>query len=180
MLVISDCLNHFMAWDKIFQYCTCPAGRVNCNFHLSCKHMHMSFKSVCNKEHKGVIWLPRVILPKALVLQDKCFGKNYSSFLDFTGNYERTSGIFVPCLMVLVLKFRTQVACPKQRRPRSNCFYKSLIRVFQVCHSDKSCVNLGPDNPHLLWEQKVKSVWNLRTFTKPETLLQNLRDEAIR
>ena len=40
---------------KIFQYCTCPAGRVTCNFHLSCKHMHLSFKSVCNKEHKGVI-----------------------------------------------------------------------------------------------------------------------------
>ena len=38
----------------------------------------------------------RVILPKALVLQDECFGKNYSSFLDFTRNYKRTSGIFVP------------------------------------------------------------------------------------
>ena len=25
------------------------------NFHLSPKHMHLSFKSVCNKEHKGVI-----------------------------------------------------------------------------------------------------------------------------
>ena len=40
---------------KIFQYCTCPAGHVTYNFHLSCKHMHLSFKSVCNKEHKGVI-----------------------------------------------------------------------------------------------------------------------------
>ena len=41
---------------KIFQYCTCPAGRVTYNFHSSCKHnvMHLSFKSVCNKEHKGV------------------------------------------------------------------------------------------------------------------------------
>ena len=36
---------------KIFQYCTCPAGRVTYNFHSSCKHMHLSFKSVCNKEH---------------------------------------------------------------------------------------------------------------------------------
>ena len=35
------------------------------------------------------------MLPKALVLQDKCFGKNYWSFLDFTRNNERTSGIFV-------------------------------------------------------------------------------------
>ena len=37
---------------NIFQYCTCPAGRVTYNFHSSCKHMHLSFKSVCNKEHK--------------------------------------------------------------------------------------------------------------------------------
>ena len=40
---------------KIFQYCTCPAGRVTYNFHLSCKHMHLSFKSVYNKENKGAI-----------------------------------------------------------------------------------------------------------------------------
>ena len=40
---------------KIFQYYTCPAGRVRGNFHSSCKHMHLSFKSICNKEHKGVI-----------------------------------------------------------------------------------------------------------------------------
>ena len=40
---------------KIFQYCTCPAGLVTYNFHLSCKHMHLSFEIVCNKEHKGVI-----------------------------------------------------------------------------------------------------------------------------
>ena len=52
---------------KIFQYCTCPAGLVTYSFYLSCKHMHLSFKSVCNKEHKGVI----------------C---NYLSILDFTLN----------------------------------------------------------------------------------------------
>ena len=40
---------------KIFQYCTCPAGRVTFNFHSSFKHMHLSFKMVCNKEDKGVI-----------------------------------------------------------------------------------------------------------------------------
>ena len=40
---------------KIFKYCTCPAGRVTYNFHSSCKHMHMSIKSVCNKEHKWAI-----------------------------------------------------------------------------------------------------------------------------
>ena len=53
------CINRFnvdlLQGTKIFQYCTCPAGRVTYNFHSSCKHMLMSFKSVCNKEHKGVI-----------------------------------------------------------------------------------------------------------------------------
>ena len=53
-------------------------------FSLVLQTKHLSFKGVCNKEHKGVI-------------QDECFMKNYSSFLDFTGNYERMSGIFVPC-----------------------------------------------------------------------------------
>ena len=74
----------FVQRTKYFNIGTCPARQVTYNFHSSCKHMHLSFKSVCNKEHKGVIWLPRVILPKALVLQDECFGKNYSSYLDFT------------------------------------------------------------------------------------------------
>ena len=44
-----------MQGTKIFQYCTCPAGSVAYNFHSPCKHMPVSFKSVCNKEHKGVI-----------------------------------------------------------------------------------------------------------------------------
>ena len=30
-------------------------GRVTYSFHSSCKHMHLSFKSICNKDHKGVI-----------------------------------------------------------------------------------------------------------------------------
>ena len=38
----------------------------------------------------------RFFIPKAFVQQDECFGKNYLSFLDFTHNYEQTSGIFVP------------------------------------------------------------------------------------
>ena len=38
-------------------------------------------------------------LPKALVLQDECFGKNYLSFLDFTRNYEQTSGILPPAML---------------------------------------------------------------------------------
>ena len=40
---------------KIFQYSSCPAGRVTYNFHSPCKHMHSSFKTICYKEHKGVI-----------------------------------------------------------------------------------------------------------------------------
>ena len=60
--------------------------------------MHLSIKSVSNKNIRElyVKWLPRVILPIAFVLQDECYGKNYLFFLDFTRNYERTSGIFVP------------------------------------------------------------------------------------
>ena len=42
----------YMQGTKIFKYCTCPAGRVTYNFHSSCKHMHMSVKSVCNNEPK--------------------------------------------------------------------------------------------------------------------------------
>ena len=75
---------------KIFKYCTCPAGRVIYNFHLHCKHMSLSFKSVCNKEHKGVICN---MTSSSNSFQS--FGKNYLSFLDFTRNYVRTSGIFI-------------------------------------------------------------------------------------
>ena len=37
------------------KYCTCPAGWVTYNFHSPCNYMHLSFKSICNKERKGVI-----------------------------------------------------------------------------------------------------------------------------
>ena len=40
---------------KIFQYWACPAGRVTYIIHSSCKHMHLSFKNVFNKEHKEAI-----------------------------------------------------------------------------------------------------------------------------
>ena len=60
--------------------------------------MHLSFKSVGNKEHKGVICnmtsssnFFQSTHPVGQVLE-----KNYSSFLDLTRNHERTSGIFVP------------------------------------------------------------------------------------
>ena len=42
---------HVSQGTKKIQYRTCPAGLVTYNFHSSCKHMHLSFKSICNKEH---------------------------------------------------------------------------------------------------------------------------------
>ena len=84
---------------KIFQHCTCPAGRVTYNFHSSSNTWTCLLKvyAIKNIREWYAIWLPWVILPKALVLQDECFWENYSSVLDFTRNYKRTSGIFVPC-----------------------------------------------------------------------------------
>ena len=38
--------------------------------------------------------------PSSNSSQDECFGKNYSSFLDFTRNYKRTSGFFVPWIVL--------------------------------------------------------------------------------
>ena len=77
---------------------SCPTARVTYNFHSSCKHIHLSFKSLCNKEYKGVICN---MTSSRYSFQSTCptgrvLGKYYSSFLDFTRNYERTSGIFVP------------------------------------------------------------------------------------
>ena len=85
---------------KKIQYCTCPARRVTYSFHSSCKHVHLSFKSVCNKEHKGVIWNLTSSSNSSQSTRPtwRVLGKNYLSFLDFTRNYERTSGIFVPWL----------------------------------------------------------------------------------
>ena len=84
---------------KIFQYCTCLAGPVTYNIHSSCKHMHLSFKSVCNKEHKGVIcnMSSSSYSSQSTRHTGRVLGKNYSPFLDFTRNHERTSEIFVPC-----------------------------------------------------------------------------------
>ena len=45
---------------KIFQFCTCPAGRATYNFHLSCKRMHSPLKMYAKKKMGGggggVIW----------------------------------------------------------------------------------------------------------------------------
>ena len=66
---------------------------LNIACHTSCKHMHLSFKNVCNKEHKGVICN---MTSSSNSFQSTCptgevFGKNYLSFLDFTSNYEQKS-----------------------------------------------------------------------------------------
>ena len=69
---------------------------------------------------------------------------------------------------VNVLKFQPLVTCQysldKQGRPRSDWFWRSLIRVFPVCYSDKYFVNSSPENQHFMLDQKEKSVWNFRTF----------------
>ena len=52
----------------------------------------------------------------------------------------------------------------KQSRPWSYCFQKQSDQGL-FCYSDKYFVNFSTDNPHLLWEQKVKSIRNYRTFT---------------
>ena len=74
-------------WLTIF---TCPANTYTCP---------LKVYAIKNIREWYVKWLPSVILPKAPFLQDECFGKNYSSFLDFTRNFERTTGIFVPCII---------------------------------------------------------------------------------
>ena len=74
--------------DEFLTIFTRPANKCTCP---------LKVYAIKNIRELYVIHFPRVILPKALVLQDECFGKNYLSFLDFTRNYERTSRIFVPC-----------------------------------------------------------------------------------
>ena len=82
-------------WTNIFPYCTCPAGRVTYNFHSSCKHLHLYFKRVCNKEHKGGI--SNMTSSSNSSQSTRHVGMNYSAFLDFISNYEWMSGIFVSC-----------------------------------------------------------------------------------
>ena len=36
--------DYHLQGTKLFQYCTCPAGQMTYNFHLSCKHMNLSLK----------------------------------------------------------------------------------------------------------------------------------------
>ena len=78
---------------KIFQYCNCPAGQVTNNFHSSCKHMHLSFKSTCNKEHKVVIC--------NMTSKSTC-----PIFLYFTCNYKLKlrADKWNFCLLILILR----------------------------------------------------------------------------
>ena len=82
----------FKQGTKIFQYCTCPAGWVTYNFHLSCKHMHLSFKSICNKEHKGVICNMTSSSNSSQSTRStgrtSALGRITGPFIDFTRNYE--------------------------------------------------------------------------------------------
>ena len=49
---------------KIFQYCTCHAGRATYNFHSTCKNMHFSFKRFAKKNiiKRGYMTLKFLIL----------------------------------------------------------------------------------------------------------------------
>ena len=44
-----DLLCLVMQGTKIFQYCTCPAGRVTYKFNSSCKHMFCALKEYAIK-----------------------------------------------------------------------------------------------------------------------------------
>ena len=53
----------------------------------------------------------------------------------------------------------------KLHRPRPDCFWISLIRVFLVCYSNKYLVNSSPGVPTFYLRTERYSVWNFRTFT---------------
>ena len=85
--------HHSLQGTKIFQYWTCPAGQVTYNF-----TQHLSFKSVCNREHKGVKcnMILRSNSSKSTCPTGWALCEEFIYFLDFTCNNEGTCGIFVP------------------------------------------------------------------------------------
>ena len=73
-----------MQGTKIFQYCTWPAGRVTYNFHSSCKHMQCPLKGYAIKNIRTSLSNSC----QSTRPTGRMFGKKYSSFPDFTRNYE--------------------------------------------------------------------------------------------
>ena len=72
----------------------------------------------------------QVILPKALVRQDECLGKNYLPFLDFIINYERRSGIFVSAYPVQLASHKKPAKLDLHCDPQDECIgknYSSLL-----------------------------------------------------
>ena len=122
------------------------------NFHPSCKQMHLSFKSICNKEHKGVIC--NTTSPsnpsQSTCPTGRVLGKNYSSFLDFTRNYERMSGIFVACKYLLTLCML--VTCHRLLTLAKIILFKKTqtvwiqIRVQTVCKGYHQTANVAASN----------------------------------
>ena len=143
--------------------------------------------AIKNSREWYVIWLPRVIPPKALILQDECFGKNYSSFLDFTCNNEQTSGIFVPWVGKLV-QWIFKSVCASTQSDQSLSFLpeitsnpwlpkelpsKTLIRLCGCTGWSKSLMSATANLYPLLefdsnyYEQTVKNCvfrWNTTMF----------------
>ena len=120
---VARCLRFSPSHSSMSQLYVCEQRRVcrgqKCfnialiHFHSSSKHMHLCFKRVYNKEHKGVIcnMTSSSNSSQSTHSVGRGLGKNYSSFLDFTHNNKLTSGIFVlwsddtvhPCKLVRAL-----------------------------------------------------------------------------
>ena len=69
------------------------------------------------------------------VLQDECFGKNYSSFLDLTRSYDWTSGIFVPFLFTY--------NSGQSYGPQTYCYKGNTLSLFtclQVCDNERDII----------------------------------------
>ena len=76
--------------------CVCRTSEYcNLQFSLVLQTHSPYIKRICNKEHKGVIC--NMTSSSNSSQSTRPTGENYSSFLDFTRNYQGTSGIFVPC-----------------------------------------------------------------------------------
>ena len=73
--------------------------------------MHLSFKSVCNKEHKGVICNMTSSSNSFQSTQDECLSAlgRITSFLDFTRNYKRTSEIFATAVASCILTWHIRL-----------------------------------------------------------------------
>ena len=111
------------------------------------------------------------------------YRKNYSSFLDFTRNYERMSGNFVPWSSLSgnnrkahrnsnagkknMQSIYSNTSCLLKMPRQTDPIRLLLVRVFSVCYFDKRFVNSCHDN-HILFVNRKRKVF--RIFTVLSTL----------